>query len=243
MPTETESQWRAWIGKIRTSGKTSVALLAFLLSSGFAYFVYENFVDVPDVVYAVLPTYELEDQSFSGLVVENTGRATAHEVRISLGDLRTTIEQASVQSEESWRQEGGGSGEATFVIWLDRMTRGSSVTIYLLTEGAPLLVDVDVRTDEGPGHAAGGQSIAALALPALLGAVLGGLLASGVWWWLYVRLKAQAALSEENSEEISGALRQQVSILESWRDLLADELEEWRTGKRWPPPPAGGGKP
>jgi hypothetical protein len=233
MSTESKGKRGALIGRLGDLWKAIAAILGIFLTGGLGYFVYENFIDVPDVVYAVLPTYELEGQSFSGIVAENTGNATAHDIRISLGDLETTIEQTSVQSSESWRQEVGGSGQATLVVWLDRMVSGSSVTLYLLTEDSPRLNDVTVTTEEGPGRVAGGQSVAALILPILFGMVLGGGVASGIWWWFYRRLKRWVAVIEGYVE----ALKQGQSVLESLNEAYKEELQEWRSGKRFPPPP------
>ncbi|HUW95414.1 MAG TPA: hypothetical protein VMW58_06470 [Anaerolineae bacterium] len=233
MSSESKTDRGAWIGRLGWIGKGTIALLSILLGSGLLYFVYENFVNVPDVVYAVLPTYGIEGQSFGGVVVDNRGKATAHDVRISLGRLGTTIEQTSVQSEESWRQEGGGSGEATLVIWLDRMARGSSVTVYMLTEEVPQLDDGAITTEEGPGHVAGGPSIAALAPPVALGSVVGGLVASAVWCWLYLRLRSRAAFLEKYTE----GLKQTVSTLQSLTQSYKEELQQWQSGERFPPAP------
>jgi hypothetical protein len=234
MSTEPKTERPAWTHRIGGIGRTIIALVGLLFGSGVFYFAYESFVNVPDVVYAVLPTYELEGLSFSGLVVENRGKATAHDVRMSLGRLGTTIEQTSVQSQESWRQEGGGAGEATLAIWLDRMTTGSSVTVYLLTEKAPQLDGLAVTTEEGPGRVAGGQSVAALILPVLFGMVLGGGVASGIWWWFYQRLKGWVAVMEGYVE----ALKQGRSLLETLNEAYKEELQEWRSGNRFPPRPS-----
>jgi len=233
MSTESKTERGAWIGRLGNLWKPIAVILSFVVPGGLGYFVYANFIDVPDVVYAVLPTYELEGQCFSGLVVENVGNDTAHDVRVSLGDLQTIIVQLSVQSDESWRQEGGGSGQETLVVWLDRMTRGSSVTLYLLTEEPAELNEVDVRTEEGPGRVAGGQSIAGLVLPVLLGFIVGGLVASGVWAVFYSRLKRGTVVYEG----LVKALKQRVALLELDADDYKGELEEWRSGKRFPPPP------
>lgn len=241
MSGESKTERRAWIRRIGGTGKSIIALLCLILGSGVLYFAYENFVNVPDVAYAVLPTYELEGQSFGGLVVENTGRATAHDVRINLGDLRTPIEQTSVQSDESWRQESGGSGEETLVLWLDRMTSGSSVTVYLLTEEVPQLDELAVTTEEGPGHVAGGQSMTTLVPPLALGALFGGLIASVVHGAFYWRLKSEMQECQsranmwKNIADVQTKLRE--SYRESWENAQRELLEEPRTRKPFTPPP------
>jgi hypothetical protein len=142
------------------SGKLSVAVAvvgsivasgAFVLGSGF---FYNHWYNVPDVTFTVLPTYALESLSFGGVVVENRGRATAHDVLISLPDLGTTIQEYSVDSVERWSLESGGEQEDNLVLWMDRMTSGSSVTVYLLTSTPSDFDSVAVTTEEGPGRKA-----------------------------------------------------------------------------------------
>ena len=243
MPTESGvSPWER-IKTIVGIGSLAVALLVFALGGGF---VYQNLINVPDVLYTVLPIYPLEDQSFGGLVVENRGRATAHDVRIGLGQLATAIEQASVQSDESWRQESGGSGKQTLVLWLDRMTAGSAVTVYLLTERAPYLDDVSVTTEEGPGRLSAVESRVSFQL-VLLGAICLLLGCAGfglsVGYWLFWRRDSEVISYGQHVEYLNSYYQGELSALKRVVKEQASELDDWRTGKRWPPPPSAGNQP
>lgn len=151
MSSRSKPGWLGRIGTIAPIVSAVITLLLLILGGGF---VYNNWFNVPDLAYTILPTYELENLSFGGLVVENRGRATAHDVSIRLTDLASSIEQYSVDSDELWALEEGGTGSAGMTIWLDRMTAGSSTTIYLLTSEPIELEGVAVRAEEGPGHPA-----------------------------------------------------------------------------------------
>lgn len=230
MSDQSALKWRPTPRTIGTLAGRAILVLTFIFGSGF---LYQNLVNVPDVVYTILPTYELGGQSFGGLVVENRGRATGHDVRISLGDLGTSIVQHSVQSDERWIQEEGGAGESTLVLWLDRMITGSSVTVYLLTQEVARLDGLAVITEEGRVHLATGQSIASLGAPVALGALFGGLVASVVWYLFYTRLKLEREMwrkSAENATEVVVRCEKLVGRLE-------DQLKEWESGKRFPPRP------
>lgn len=142
---------RGKIGTIVTVIGALGTLLILVFGGGF---VYNNWFNVPDLAYTILPTYKLQDQSFGGLVVENRGRATAHDVSIRLTDLASNIEQYSIDSDELCTLKDGGTGASHMTIWLDRMTAGSATTIYLLTLEPIELDGVAVRAEEGPGHPA-----------------------------------------------------------------------------------------
>ena len=233
-PQAASSRWTV-VRAVAALVGVAIALIVFLLGSGF---VYNNWYNVPDITYTVLPTYEFEDLSFAGLVVENRGRATAHEVLINLGDLQTNIQQYSVDSHELWTQEGERTDPRTLVIWLDRMASGSSLTVYLLTDDEAALEHVAVTAEEGPGHlAADGPTkeetvltIVTATLSLLMGAVsLAGAL-------IILRFRLGPPLRSQVEAEII-AHEPDVDRLRRDRDRLQGEVEEWRSGKRFPPPP------
>ena len=184
----------------------AIALIVFVFGGGF---IYNHWYNVPDLTYTVLPSYQVEGVSFAGLVVENRGRTTAHEVLINLGDLHTNIQQYSVDSQELWTQRGGGTAEATLLLWLDRMASGSSLTVYLLTDGEARLDDLGVTAEEGPGHLAADQPTTSILQP--VGAVFA----------------------------LSGASVVIVLLGSDLIRTVARQLDERRSGKRTPPAPKG----
>jgi hypothetical protein len=154
-----------------------VAVIVFVFGSGF---VYDHFINVPDLTYAKLPARHLKTQSLGGVFVENRGRATAHEVLINLGDLGATIDEYYVGAAEETEERGGGMGETTLIVWLKRMASGSSVTIYVLTSDDANYDSVNVTSDEQPGRevGVGTGSIGNVAYVAVVAASIGVLIAN-----------------------------------------------------------------
>lgn len=132
------------------SAVVGIALL--FLGGGWFYEVWH----ASDLVHSVLPTYEVGDQAFSGVVVENRGRATAHNVRISIANLGSTIDSIEVETSEPFQIEDGGRDKDRVTVFTDRLVSGASVTIYMLT-GIPTSTgkEVTVTSDEGPGSSIG----------------------------------------------------------------------------------------
>lgn len=143
-----------WQSIIRTAAAVfalAISIAVFVIGSGA---VYNNWYKVPNVVYTVLPCYDLEGSTFGGVEVENRGRATAHGVLIQVGELGCTIERYGVKSDELWELKDGGTGRSSLTIWLDRMASGSRTTIVLLTPPRGGFDNLVVTTEEGPGRLA-----------------------------------------------------------------------------------------
>jgi hypothetical protein len=206
-------------------------LVAVTFGSGF---VWDNWIDVPDLTYEILPTYALESMSFAGLTVQNRGRATAHEVRISLGDLQTEIQQSEVQCAERWTWEATDTQTDTLVLSLDRMVSGSSLTVYLLTEHEARLDGVDVASEEGRGRLATNESTSQPLVALYVGVAIaviaiGALVALRAVDIVKVRSRASESLLDYENMLLSQ---------EGEVQRLKRELEEWRSGKRTVPPRA-----
>jgi len=216
MSGESNTEPGRWIGRIGWIWKGIIAPLVLLLGSGVLYFLYENLVNVPDVTYTVLPSYELEPASQLGLVVvENRGRATAHDVLIRVYAVGSAIDYYRVESHELWRLVQGGAGDGYIAIWLDRIASGSSLTMYLNTSPVGEVDGVTVTTEEGRGHVAGEQSTAALGAPIALGAVLGGLITSVVWYLFYARVKSELQECQSNMEAWKKFAAMQEKLIDS----------------------------
>jgi hypothetical protein len=216
MPGESKTGRAAWTGRIGWIWKGIIALLSLLLGSGVLYFVYENLVNVPDVTYKVLPSYELDPASQLGLVVvENRGRATAHDVLIRVYTVGSAMDYYRIESHELWRLVQGGAGDGYIAIWLDRVASGSSLTMYLNTSPVGEVDGVTVTSEEGRGHVAGEQSTAGLGAPIALGAVLGALITSMVWYLFYARLKSEMQECQSNMEAWKKVAAVQEKLIDS----------------------------
>ena len=126
-----------------------VALAVLVFGGGI---VYDHFIDVPRIRYAVLPAYQMEDSSLTGIVLKNTGSATAHEVLMRVAVAGSSIDEYSIQTSELWTAVEGGEGDSLLAVWLDRLPSGSSVTAYLMTSKQGELDTVSVTADEGAGR-------------------------------------------------------------------------------------------
>jgi hypothetical protein len=134
-----EDKLSKW-AKIASIARPIIALIVLVLGGGF---FYSEVWYVPNVTYTVLPTYDLEDIALSGLVVENRGRRTAHNVHIFLADLENNIERLHMpgpheKADTTWIPENP-INEAT--IEMERLSPGSSLPIYLLTNGPVTLTE------------------------------------------------------------------------------------------------------
>jgi len=168
--------WSSLWGKAKSSApvlSVVVSVVVLLLGGGF---FYSHWWNVPDLAYTILPTYALENQSFGGIVVENRGRATAHEVSIRLQDLGSAIDEYEIQSDEPCTVKEGGRGDTELTLWLERMVAGSSVSIYLLTSGPNRFDNMAVTAEEGAARVASARSesstISYIIVPVLVGFAL-----------------------------------------------------------------------
>lgn len=110
-----------------------VAMLGFLLGGGFFY----NEIWKSKVLnYTVLPEYDLGDQVFSGLVIENRGRIPLTELEIIISNLDSKIETLNIPGpHETLVVASGGEGSNELFIEMPRLSSGVSVAIYMLTSG------------------------------------------------------------------------------------------------------------
>jgi hypothetical protein len=68
-------RWKGWAAIVTAA----VAILAFVLGGGF---LYQEVWKSKVLSFTALPLYEVRDQVFAGLVVENRGRVNLSEVKI-----------------------------------------------------------------------------------------------------------------------------------------------------------------
>jgi hypothetical protein len=109
-----------------------VALLGFLLGGGF---FYNEIWKSKLLTYTVLPRYDLGDQVFSGLVIENRGRVPLTDLEIILSNLDAEIVKLNIPGpHETLVVASGGEGTRELFVQMPRLSSGVSVAIYMLTE-------------------------------------------------------------------------------------------------------------
>ena len=160
---------------------TAICVLAF----GVVIF-WNEFWNVPRLVYGVLPTYVVKEQHVNGLVVENRGHQTAHKVLIRVTDLEQPIESYTIKTNEQITAKEGD--EHNIAIWLDRIVPGSSVTLYVPTQ-QPVSLDkyLSITSEEGLATPASGQQdLSTLSVFSLVGVVglFLVLIGGGIGWAL-----------------------------------------------------------
>ena len=129
-------RWGRWVSLLGVA----ISLAALL---GFGSFFYNRIWASRVLAYAVLPTYELPDQAFSGIVVENRGRVPLTDVQVVLADLELPIQALNMPgAHEPASISTGGVGVTEALIEIPRLSEGASISIYLLTSEV-------VRLEEG----------------------------------------------------------------------------------------------
>ena len=132
-----------------------VAVVTVVFGPGLLQTLYSG---IPHVECRVLPIRNIGGQSFSGLVIENWGPAAAHSVVIKARDLGEIIQAIEFTSEDLLSLAEGGEGTEEFTLTLDRLSRGSSVSVYLVTD-RPVLLEgrISVTFEEGRARPADGR--------------------------------------------------------------------------------------
>ena len=121
-----------WGGFAKVIG-TIVALLVLL---GFGSFISNEVWQKKSLTYTILPSYDLGEQAFSGLVIENRGRVPLTDVQIILTDLEATIQALQMPGvHEPANIVAGGEGQNQVRIELPRFSKEGSLSIYLVTNG------------------------------------------------------------------------------------------------------------
>jgi hypothetical protein len=78
-------RWKGW----GTIASAIIAFVVLILGGGFFYNeVWKSKV----LTYTVLPTYDLGNQAFIGLVIENRGRVSLTDVDVIMSDLAAPIQ-------------------------------------------------------------------------------------------------------------------------------------------------------
>ena len=121
-----------WGGFAKVIG-TIVALLALL---GLGFFFQNEVWQKKSLTYTILPSYDLGEQAFSGLVIENRGRVPLTDVQIIINDLEAPIQALRMPgAHEPANIVDGGEGQNQIRIELPRFSKGGSLPIYLVTNG------------------------------------------------------------------------------------------------------------
>lgn len=126
-------RWAEW-AKIITAVVAGVTLL---LGGGF---FYNEVWNAADLRYTFLPEYDLDNQVFSGIVLENRGRVPLTNVRIDMADIGSEIEKVNMPgAHEPVEIVSGGEGHSELHVLMPRLSSGASLPVYMLTQG-PLVL-------------------------------------------------------------------------------------------------------
>jgi hypothetical protein len=99
-------------------------------------YIYNEFWQRKYLVYTILPAYDLGEQVFSGLVVENQGNVGLTEIELIISDLEYPIVALNMPGpHETAEIAEGGEGEKDLVVKMPRLSEETSLAIYILTEG------------------------------------------------------------------------------------------------------------
>jgi hypothetical protein len=116
-----------------------IAVLGFLLGGGF---FYNEIWKSKVLTYTVLPRYDLGDQVFSGLVIENRGRVPLTSLEIIFSNLDSDIDKLNIPGpHETLEVASGGEGKNELFIRMPRLSSGVSLAIYMLTSDTIYLED------------------------------------------------------------------------------------------------------
>jgi hypothetical protein len=105
--------------------------------------------NAPDLRYTILPTYDVKDMAFSGIVIENRGQVPALNVNVILTDLENVIQLLHVpgpygkKAHIDWDPDNP-TNEA--MVKMESLPQGLSQPVYLLTDGTITLVEGETFT-------------------------------------------------------------------------------------------------
>jgi hypothetical protein len=166
----------------------AAGMLALCIIACSAILIWNEFWHVPKLVYTVLPTYVVKEQSVNGLVVENRGRQAAHQVLIRVANLDEPIQTFTIKTGELITAKEGD--ERNIIVRLERIVPGSAVTIYLPTE-QPVSLEkyLTVTAEEGAAVPASSQETlnTALALGLVAAVAVLLLIIGGSVGWVLAR--------------------------------------------------------
>lgn len=161
-----------------------VGLLVSLAGLIFGGGIFWRFYSIPSVQYAILPSYTLSSGTFSAVIIENRGQATARNLNARITS-QSTIKEVRIESIEEYTSEGG-QGEKELILRLNRMVPGASLTAYLLTEGPTELTVTGTAEDSMISRGSGPQNTGLILGSGFVGFVLGVGLVFGIQYLLYV---------------------------------------------------------
>ena len=122
--------------KIRTWVAVAGLLVAIVAIVFGGNFFYNEVWRGKRLVYTILPAYDLGDQVFSGVVVENQGNVGLTEIELIISGLEFSITTLNMPGpHETIVIAEGGEGEKNLVVKMPRLSKGTSLAIYMLTEG------------------------------------------------------------------------------------------------------------
>lgn len=132
-----------------------VSITTFLFGSGY---FYNNVIRRPILTYTLLPNYDLGNQFFNGVVIENRGRENQTDINIEIANLDSEIIKLHFPGiHEPTDIITGGVGTKSVRINMPRLSAGKALSVYFLTLQAIRLDEVNllVSSSETVGQASG----------------------------------------------------------------------------------------
>lgn len=108
-----------------------VSIFVFLFGGGY---FYNNVINRPILTYTLLPNYDLGNQFFNGVVIENRGRENQTDINIAIGSLDSEITMLHFPGiQEPTNIITGGVGAKSVLINMPRLSSGKALSVYFLT--------------------------------------------------------------------------------------------------------------
>lgn len=131
-----------FIDKAKGCASIAAGLIAIATFFGGSTYFYNEIVRSKNLVFTVLPNYDIGPGVFSGVLVNNEGRVTLTEVQIIISDLEHEITALNMPgAHEPANIVEGGIGENKLRIEMPRLSSGASLSIYLVTNGEVSISD------------------------------------------------------------------------------------------------------
>ena len=119
------------------SVSNTLSVIAMVVSILIAIFggswYYNEVFKSKELVYSVLPGYDMGDQYFTGVVVENRGKVTLTDVEVILSDLEAEIMKLNIPGPvQKYDIVKGGENSKELYLAMPKLSQQGSITIYLL---------------------------------------------------------------------------------------------------------------
>lgn len=118
-----------------------LAIIVFIFGGGF---IYNNFYLSKILSYTILPGYDMGDQYFTGVVIENRGRVSLTDVDVIISDLESDIQILRMPGpHQTVNIVKGGEGTNELHAQIPKFFQESSLPIYMITTEPVTIMEDD----------------------------------------------------------------------------------------------------